>query len=88
MSVHQTVIKPDPSLLVDSPGTPTFMSDSEAESEPLLCREFSRSPPSARSSSRRFPSMDQGYADEDQDDIPCWQVELRYGQRCGSRNYE
>ncbi|CAI8054039.1 hypothetical protein GBAR_LOCUS29537 [Geodia barretti] len=85
MSVHQTFIEPDPSLLVESPGAPTILSDSEADSQPEDGYEFSPSPPPAKKvsslwSKEGVASMDQESADdEEHSNTPSWAVELRSG---------
>ena len=83
--LHQTVLEPDPSMLLESPSTPTFMSDSEVESGPKDGSEVSLSPPPAKKNisslsckESLLPSVGQEYADEEQSDMPRWAAELRY----------
>ena len=69
---------------VESPGTPTILSDSEADSQPEDGYEFSPSPPPAKKVSSLWSKegvapMDQESADEEEhSNTPRWAVELRY----------
>ena len=85
MSLSQTFIKADPSLLVDLPGPPAFVCDSEAEYEPDEDSKTIGPAPAVKETSSKREVMDtealqdlDESADDQYSDIPRWVAELRY----------